>query len=194
MVGLKCLFKSKMSLLKKIFLWVFGILVILVFVVVVYVVVKIFIIGNKIYNLLDCNYLELRDKKVSLNDGDLFIIVLFGVDLDVDCKKKGGGECSDSIMILFINFKMKKIEIVSILCDIRVEIVGCGIIEKIVYVYVYGGLNMVVKLFEKLMNVLIDYYVIIDMDGLYNMIDSIGGVDVVSNDIFIVDGVCFIKG
>lgn len=69
--------KSKMSLPKKIFLWVFGILVILAIVAVVYVAAKIFITGNKIHNPLDRNHSELRDKKVSLNDGDPFTIALF---------------------------------------------------------------------------------------------------------------------
>ena len=53
---------------------------------------------------------------------------------------------------------------------------------------------MAVKSLEKLMNVPIDHYATIDMDGLHNMIDSIGGVDVVSNDTFTVDGVRFAKG
>lgn len=52
---------------------------------------------------------------------------------------------------------------------------------------------MAVKSLEKLMNVPIDRYATIDMDGLHNMIDSIGGVDVVSNDTFTVDGVRFTK-
>lgn len=97
-------------------------------------------------------------------------------------------------MVFFINLKEKKIELVSILCDIKVEIVGWGIEEKINYVYVYGGFNMVVKIIEKLMNVLIDYYVMIDMDGLYDMIDILGGVDVVSNSIFIMGVNYFVKG
>ena len=186
--------KSKMSLPKKIFLWVFGILVILAIVAVVYVAAKIFITGNKIHNPLDRNHSELRDKKVSLNDGDPFTIALFGVDSDADRKKKGGGERSDSIMILSINPKTKKTEIVSIPRDTRAEIVGRGTTEKIAHAYAYGGPNMAVKSLEKLMNVPIDHYATIDMDGLHNMIDSIGGVDVVSNDTFTVDGVRFTKG
>ena len=183
-----------MSLPKKIFLWVFGILVILAIVAVVYVAAKIFITGNKIHNPLDRNHSELRDKKVSLNDGDPFTIALFGVDSDADRKKKGGGERSDSIMILSINPKTKKTEIVSIPRDTRAEIVGRGTTEKIAHAYAYGGPNMAVKSLEKLMNVPIDHYATIDMDGLHNMIDSIGGVDVVSNDTFTVDGVRFTKG
>ncbi len=52
-----------MSLPKKIFLWVFGILIILAIVAVVYVAVKIFITGNKIHNPLDRNHSELSNRK-----------------------------------------------------------------------------------------------------------------------------------
>ena len=68
---------------------------------------------------------------MSLNDGDPFTIALFGVDSDADRKKKGGGERSDSIMILSINPKTKKTEIVSIPRDTRAEIVGRGTTEKL---------------------------------------------------------------
>lgn len=71
-----------MSLLMKILLWVVGILFLLVIIVVIYVSVKIFIIGDKIYNLLNRNYFELCFGKVNLKNGDLFIIVFFGVDFD----------------------------------------------------------------------------------------------------------------
>ena len=67
---------------------------------------------------------------MSLNDGDPFTIALFGVDSDADRKKKGGGERSDSIMILSINPKTKKTEIVSIPRDTRAEIVGRGTTEN----------------------------------------------------------------
>ena len=53
---------------------------------------------------------------------------------------------------------------------------------------------MAVNSLEKLMNVPIDHYATIDMDGLHDMIDVLGGVDVVSNDTFSVDGLHFEKG
>ena len=44
------------------------------------------------------------------------------------------------------------------------------------------------------MNVPIDHYATIDMDGLHDMIDTLGGVDVVSNDTFTISGLHFVKG
>jgi hypothetical protein len=50
-----------------------------------YVAAKIFITGNKIHNPLDRNHSELRDKKVSLNDGDPFTLLILN-DYDLkDC-------------------------------------------------------------------------------------------------------------
>ena len=186
--------RNKMSLPKKIFLWVFGILVLLAIIAVVYVAAKVFITGNKIHNPLDRSHSELRDKNVSLKDGDPFTIALFGVDSDAQRKKNGGGERSDSIMILSVNPKEKKTELVSIPRDTKADIVGRGTSEKIAHAYAYGGPNMAVKSLEKLMNVPIDHYATIDMDGLHDMIDSIGGVDVTSNDTFTVNGLKFSKG
>ncbi len=54
-------------------------------------------------------------------------------------------------MILSINPKTKKTEIVSIPRDTRAEIVGRGTTEKIAHAYAYGGPNMAVKSLEKLM-------------------------------------------
>ena len=44
------------------------------------------------------------------------------------------------------------------------------------------------------MNVPIDHYATIDMDGLHDMIDTLGGVDVVSNSTFTMGANHFVKG
>ena len=115
------------------------------------------------------------------------------MDSDAERKQQGGGQRSDTIMILSINPKEKKTELVSIPRDTQAKIVGRGTTEKIAHAYAYGGPNMAVNSLEKLMNVPIDHYATIDMDGLHDMIDVLGGVDVVSNDTFSVDGLHFEK-
>ena len=49
------------------------------------------------------------------------------------------------------------------------------------------------KSLEKLMNVPIDHYATVDMDGLHDMIDALGGVNVTSNDTFTTKGTNFVK-
>ena len=53
--------------------------------------------------------------------------------------KQGGGERSDTIMVLSINPKEKKTELVSIPRDTKAEIAGRGTEEKINHAYAYGG-------------------------------------------------------
>ena len=43
------------------------------------------------------------------------------------------------------------------------------------------------------MNVPIDHYATIDMDGLHDMIDTLGGVDVVSNSTFTMGLITLLK-
>ena len=90
--------------------------------------------------------------------------------------------------------RKKKTELVSIPRDTKAEIAGRGTEEKINHAYAYGGPNMAVKTIEKLMNVPIDHYATIDMDGLHDMIDTLGGVDVVSNSTFTMGANHFVKG
>ena len=149
--------KKKMGLPTKIFLWFFGILIILAILAVIYLGFKIFSVGGAIHNPLDRDKSSLRDKNVNLNNGDPFTIALFGVDSDAKRDANGGGQRSDTIMVLSINPDKKTTEIVSIPRDTQADIVGKGTTEKINHAYAYGGPDMAVKSVEKLLNVPIDH-------------------------------------
>lgn len=178
----------------KIMKWVISILVVLAIVAVAVIAATILITGNKIHNPLHRQQSELRSHNVNLRNGDPFTIALFGVDSNAQRKSTNDGERSDTIMILSVNPKKKTTELVSIPRDTQAEIVGRGTTEKINHAYAYGGPTMAVKSLEKLMNVPIDHYATIDMDGLHDMIDSVGGVNITSNDTFTVQGTTFTKG
>ncbi|KGF28138.1 MULTISPECIES: LCP family protein [Staphylococcus] len=184
----------RMSLPVKIITWFIGILVVLAIVASIFVVASIFITSGKIHNSLNRQYSELRSKNVSLSNGDPFTIALFGVDSNAQRKSENDGERSDTIMLLSINPKKQTTEIVSVPRDTQAEIVGKGTTEKINHAYAYGGPTMAVKSLEKLMNVPIDHYATVDMDGLHDMIDALGGVNVTSNDTFTTKGTKFVKG
>lgn len=184
----------RMSLPVKIITWFIGILVVLAIVASIFVVASIFITSGKIHNPLNRQYSELRSKNVSLSNGDPFTIALFGVDSNAQRKNENDGERSDTIMLLSINPKKQTTEIVSVPRDTQAEIVGKGTTEKINHAYAYGGPTMAVKSLEKLMNVPIDHYATVDMDGLHDMIDALGGVNVTSNDTFTTKGTKFVKG
>lgn len=185
---------KKMGLPTKVFLWFIGILVMLALIAVIYLGYKIFSVGGSIHNPLDRDKSSLRDKNVNLDDGDPFTIALFGVDSNAERNANGGGQRSDTIMVLSVNPEKKTTEIVSIPRDTQADIVGKGTTEKINHAYAYGGPDMAVKSLEKLLNVPIDHYATIDMDGMQDMIDTVGGITVTSNATFSYDGYQFTEG
>ena len=185
---------KKMGLPTKLILWFFGILVLLALLAVIYLGFKIFSVGGSIHNPLDRDKSSLRDKDVNLDDGDPFTVALFGVDSDAKRDAEGGGQRSDTVMVLSINPQKKATEIVSIPRDTQAEIVGKGTTEKINHAYAYGGPDMAVKSVENLLNVPIDHYATIDMDGMQDMIDTVGGINVTSNASFSYDGYQFSEG
>lgn len=185
---------KKMGLPTKVFLWFIGILVMLALIAVIYLGYKIFSVGGSIHNPLDRDKSSLRDKNVNLDDGDPFTIALFGVDSNAERNANGGGQRSDTIMVLSVNPEKKTTEIVSIPRDTQADIVGKGTTEKINHAYAYGGPDMAVKSLEKLLNVPIAHYATIDMDGMQDMIDTVGGITVTSNATFSYDGYQFTEG
>lgn len=185
---------KKMGLPTKVFLWFIGILVLLALIAVIYLGYKIFSVGGSIHNPLDRDKSSLRDKSVNLDDGDPFTIALFGVDSNAERNANGGGQRSDTIMVLSVNPEKKTTEIVSIPRDTQADIVGKGTTEKINHAYAYGGPDMAVKSLEKLLNVPIDHYATIDMDGMQDMIDTVGVITVTSNATFSYDGYQFTEG
>src|SRR5699024_8020030 len=63
-----------------------------------------------------------------------------------------------------------------------------------IYAYAYGGPKMAINSVEKLMNVPVDHYATINMDGVKDLVDYAGGVNVTSNATFTVKGKSYVKG
>ncbi|ASK62527.1 transcriptional regulator LytR [Virgibacillus phasianinus] len=100
-------------------------------------------------------------------------ILLLGVD-----KRPGDGGRSDAIMVLSLDPKNNKMNLISIPRDTRTLIVGKGYKDKINHAYAYGGVDMSVATVENLLNIELDYYVEMNMQGLTEMVDAVGGITV----------------
>lgn len=159
------------------------IVVILAIIAGVYLFSKIHSLSDSITNPLDRDKSELRDKPAK--EGDPMTVVLYGIDDDAQREQQGMGQRSDSIVLMSINPKDKKTVMVSVPRDTRAKIVGKGTTEKINHAYAYGGPKMAVNSLEKLMDVPVDHYISIDMDGVKTVVDELGGVTITSNGSFI---------
>ncbi|RKJ22727.1 LytR family transcriptional regulator, partial [Butyricicoccus sp. 1XD8-22] len=89
---------------------------------------------------------------------------------------------SDSIIVMTVNPKTESIDMLSIPRDTRVEIVGKGVDDKINHAYAFGGVEMSMNTVEKFLDIPIDYYIKLNMEGFKEIVDAVGGVDV-NNDI-----------
>jgi LCP family protein required for cell wall assembly len=84
---------------------------------------------------------------------------------------------SDAIMIARMSGDRKHAQLISIPRDSWVDIPGHGK-NKINAAYAFGGPTLLIETVEQLTQVRIDHYVAIDFDGIIQVTDDLGGVDV----------------
>jgi LCP family protein required for cell wall assembly len=66
--------------------------------------------------------------------------------------------------------------------------------NKITAAYGFGGPSLLVQTVEKLTNVRLDHFAIIDFAGFQDMVDAVGGIDITVATPSISDGIQFIRG
>ncbi|TFV92694.1 LytR family transcriptional regulator [Blastococcus sp. CT_GayMR20] len=84
---------------------------------------------------------------------------------------------SDAIMLARFSGDRQHAQLVSIPRDSWVDIPGHGR-NKINAAYAFGGPTLLIQTIEQLTQVRIDHYVAIDFDGITQVTDDLGGVDV----------------
>lgn len=111
-------------------------------------------------------------------------ILLMGVDMD-QATRGGVWEegRSDSMILVTVNPKTKETTMMSLTRDIMVEIAeangeSTGTVEKLNHSYSYGQAPMAIATIEKMMDINIDRYIEINMDGLVELVDAVGGIEV----------------
>jgi LCP family protein required for cell wall assembly len=88
------------------------------------------------------------------------------------------GGRSDAIMLARFAGDRRHAQLLSIPRDSWVEIPGRGM-NKINAAYAFGGPTLLIQTVEQLTGVRIDHYVTIDFQGIIQVTDDLGGVDVV---------------
>lgn len=130
-----------------------------------------------------------RAKDVSLQKKEPFTVLLLGVD-----EREGDVGRSDTMLFLSINGKDNTAKMLSIPRDTRVEIVGKGSKDKINHAYAFGGVKMAVETVENFLDMPVDYYVEMNMEGLQEIVEAVGGVEVQNDFAFSSGSDHFAKG
>lgn len=133
-----------------------------------------------------------KTQTVDLSQKEPFSVLLLGIDTG-DLGRTEVGR-SDTMMVAAVNPENKKTTIVSIARDTYVEIVGHGTEDKINHAYAFGGAGMSMDTVENYLDIPVNHYVAINMKGLKELVDAVGGVEVANEQKFTQDSYTFDYG
>lgn len=180
-----------MSKGKKFFAIIFGIILVLFLAVVG--------MGAKLYwdvsKSMDKTYETVeRSKKsqVNLNNKEPFSVLLLGIDTGDDGRVEQGR--SDTTIVATVNPRDKQTTLVSLARDTYVDIPGQGKQDKLNHAYAFGGASLAMDTVENYLNIPINHYVSINMAGLKELVNAVGGIEVNNNLTFSQDGYDFTIG
>ncbi|WP_226671338.1 LCP family protein [Metabacillus litoralis] len=110
-------------------------------------------------------------------DEEVLSILLMGIDAN---------NRADANVLLTYNPKSDTVKLTSIPRDAYVSIIDKDGKEikkdKFTHAYTYGGVESAVETVSNFMNVPIDYYAVVNMEGLISIIDSLGGISYQLNE------------
>lgn len=106
------------------------------------------------------------------NDKMILNILLIGSD----SMSVGDQGRSDSLMLVSLDIRNKKIKVTSLMRDLWVDIPKYGK-DRINAAYAYGRAKLTIETIQKNFGVLIDRYICVDFEGFAKIIDSLGGID-----------------
>jgi polyisoprenyl-teichoic acid--peptidoglycan teichoic acid transferase len=116
---------------------------------------------------------EKREETITLEEREPFSVLMLGVD-----ERKGDKGRSDTMIVLTVNPDMKSVKMLSIPRDTRTDIIGHGTEDKINHAYAFGDVEMAINTVEDFLDIPIDYYIKMNMDGFKDIVDAVNGIDV----------------
>ncbi|MBO0419500.1 LCP family protein [Vagococcus fluvialis] len=135
---------------------------------------------------------EGREATTSVAEGKPFSVLLLGLDTG-DFGRDDVGR-SDTILVATVNPNENKTTLISIPRDTRMEMVGYGTVEKAAHAYAYGQEKMAMDSIEKFLDIKLDHYAWINMQGLKDLVDAVDGVVVENKFEFTQEGFTFPAG
>ena len=130
--------------------------------------------------------------KLSKGDKKAFSILLLGIDTGALGRTEQGR--SDTILLAIVDPKKDETVLLSLPRDTYTEIAGYGEMDKLNHAYAFGGPAMAMATVEQLLNIPINYYVSINMEGIESLVDEVGGVQIANRRAFTYDGTEFPVG
>lgn len=116
-----------------------------------------------------------RETEVQVEKGESPVsVLLLGIDSEGESAVSGR---SDTMIVTTINPNKKSTILYSIPRDSLVNIPGYGQ-DKINHAYSFGGASLSINAVQNFLNIPVDYFAAVNMNGLSNVIDAMGGVTI----------------
>ncbi|OYQ65843.1 LCP family protein [Aerococcus sp. 1KP-2016] len=132
---------------------------------------------------------KVRETEVSISDKEPVSILLLG--MDAGAGRTTGEQNTDVMILVTIDPESGTAKMVSIPRDTYIA----SLDAKINSAYgTAGGASGSINAVQELLNVPIDYYALVNMTGMMNIIDAVGGVTVNNEFAFSQDGYDFAQG
>ena len=157
--------------------------------------------ASSIYNEVSVE--KKREDAVDVADATQPIsFLLLGVDTGTAEEERVEQGRSDTVMVCTVNPNTRTTTLLSIPRDTYAAIVGYedeydyvgDYYDKINHAYAYGGVEMSINSVQNFLDIPIDYYVEVNFDGLVDVVDAIGGIEITSPLTFDFYGPQFIEG
>lgn len=145
-----------------------------------------FTIYNATTNELSKTYQPINSEKPAshvIEASEPFTILFMGVDTGNGSRSEEWVGNSDSMLLVTVNPETKTTSMMSLERDILINISDkdgelTGSEVKLNAAYATGGPEMAIATVEDLMNIEIDHYVMINMQGMIDLVDEVGGITV----------------
>jgi LCP family protein required for cell wall assembly len=131
-----------------------------------------------------------REVKAEVEKQDPISFLITGIDARGD---NLSGR-TDTIIVMTVNPEDQSVKMLSLPRDTRTEIVGRGTVDKINHAHAFGGMEMTIDTVEQFLDIPIDHYVSINMEGFKGLVDAMGGVAVTNDFAFTQSGYSFSEG
>ena len=135
---------------------------------------------NQSTNTLSKTYKGIGDENNVIAENKPMTILLMGVDTGSGSREDQWVGNSDTMILVTVNPQTRETTIMSLERDILTNITQDGetFQAKLNAAYAQGGAELAIETIQDLMNIHIDRYAMINMKGLVQLVDKVGGITV----------------
>ncbi|MBM7539935.1 LCP family protein [Amphibacillus cookii] len=128
-------------------------------------------IDGKMYESVSAIDSNLTQKKLS--DRENLNILLLGIDAESEESGR-----SDAMMVMSLKPENDEMTLISIPRDTRTTIIGRGTEDKINHAFAFGGPDMAIETVENFLDIDLDFFVRINMEGLEELVNELGTITI----------------